>query len=393
VIRGRAVLGLFVCLIALTASAEEAELAYAEGILALTGSCFVRGIKLESDPIEGAEWPEPEGTAFYGELELGEDRHAIMIDSTEGGATLYIDLDRSGEIAPHEWERMLIDGSLLASVPLEIGLEDGAAPYRVFVMWTLFTPTVLTYCRDSYREGTIDLGGRAVDLAIIDEDSDGRYDVLEGGVLLIDADEDGELLASSDSHERFALDEPFNVDGAAYRVVSVAPDGSRIEIEESDEYVAPKPPLLVGFPAPDFDAPDEADEPTSLADLSGSIVVLDFWAGWCSPCIAELPTLARISGEFGGAGVVVLGINLDRSVEAFEEAVAEHGIAYPQIYDGPDGPINTLYRIEGIPMTYVIGRDGIIRGRGLRGGQLRAAVEALIAEDDEEDGSGEAQDP
>jgi len=368
--------------IAVVAFGYEANLSYAEGIAELTGACFIRGIKLDAEPQSGVDWTDAKGDALYGTLPLAEGRHAVMLDWIAEWVELYVDADRTGRLTRFEWDRMLADGSLLASVPLELVFQDGAtAPYRLFVMWSPFTPTVLTYCRDTYREGKIGLGTRAYDLIVIDEDSDGRYDRLDGGILLIDVDGDGHLLASSDSHERFHLDAPFNLDGAVYRVTSVAADGSRVRIESSDEDVQPKPPLLVGFPAPSFEAADAEGEPFSIEKLRGRIVVMDFWAGWCDPCIAELPTLRAIGEAYGDSEIVIVGINLDRSLAAFEEALDEHGIDYRQVYDGPDGPINTLYRIEGIPMTYVLDADGIIRGRGLRGEELLETVAALLQEE------------
>lgn len=147
-----------------------------------------------------------------------------------------------------------------------------------------------------------------------------------------------------------------------------------MRVEESPEPVAPKVPLLPGFAAPSFAAVDAFGESLSLEEFRGRIVVLDFWAGWCAPCVAELPTLRRVVAEFGDERVVVLGINLDRDVDAFRAAVAEHGIDWPQIYDGSGGPIGNLYRIAGIPMTYVINADGVIVARGLRGERLLDVV-------------------
>ncbi len=380
------------CLAALivpTTFAYEAELGYVEGVSELTGSCFVRGIKLGEEPSEPIDAPPLQGEALYGFLPMGAEDHAVVLDRSEAGAVLYADTARSGTLEPFGWDRMLGDGSLLTTVPLEIAYDDGAtAPYRMIVMWNPLAPTMLRYCRDTYREGRIELATRSYRLAILDEDSDGRYDRLAGGMLLIDADGDGNLLAASDSHERFELNVPFNLGGIVYEVHAVSRDGSSIEIRESDADVPPKPALLVGFPAPDFDAVDAAERPVSLSALRGEVVVLDFWAGWCGPCIAELPTFDEIEERYGDEGVVLLGVNLDRSVDAFEAAVDQLGIESRQIYDGPNGPVNTLYRVDGIPMIYVIDRDGVIRGRGLRGGDLVEAVGMLVAE---EDGTGEAQ--
>lgn len=367
-----------ICATVLLAGGAETELRYIEGITELTGSCFIRGMMMSQEPDDGVAFPEPKGDAFYGALDLAARQHAVMIDIHDEGVELYVDALADGMTTAFSWDRLLSDNTLLASVPVRIGHEDGrVVPYRVFVMWNPYRPTVLAYCRDAYQEGMVELGDRDVLLAVIDQDTDGRYDLLEGGLLLIDSDGDGELLAASDSHERFSLSEPFNLDGVTYQVEAMDPAGGWIRIVEAEEPVAPKPALLPGFPAPDFAGTTLDGQELALSDLRGRVVVLDFWAAWCGPCVAELPTMKRLA-EMEDQGVTVLGINLDRALADLSDAVDEYELGYPQIFDGADGPIGLLYRIEGIPMTYLVDPDGAIVGRSLRGEALIEAVESLL---------------
>ena len=385
--RLRLAVATLILLIAVAATAAEADLAYIDDISALTDQCFVRAIKLDSvKQVDGDGEPVE---ALVGLLELANGEHAVQITAEDGAAALRVNLKGTGELIRIEWKRSLLDGSLLADASLTVTYaDDSASPYQLYLMWNPFLPTVMTFCRNSYREGTIALGDRETRLAIIDADTDGRYDRLDGGILLVDADGDGALLATGDSHERFFLDESFNIDGTTYEIFAVSADGSRVRIEPSDESVPIKPPLLPGFPAPEFSATDSADEALTLNTLRGEVVVLDFWAGWCGPCVSELPTLRQLGDEFDDRGLVVLGINLDRTAGEFDAAVAEHDIHWRQVYDGSDGPIGSLYRIEGIPMTYLLDADGAIVTRGLRGQQLIDAVADLIDVTDAEDAGG-----
>lgn len=369
-------------------AALEADLGYVDDITELTGQCYIQAIKLEAVTEENGA----DVTALEGTLRVASGKHAVRVAREDGAVTLWVDLGGTGSVTQTEWERILVDGTLLADVQLQATYSDGErSPYRLFLMWSEFLPTVLTYCRNSYREGAIPLGERSVRIAVIDADTDGRYDRLDGGILLVDADGDGELLATGDSHERFALGEPFNVDGTTYRVAALSENGASIRIEESEETVAPKAPLLPGYAAPEFSGTGPDGEVLSLNQLHGGVVVLDFWAAWCGPCLAELPTLRRIVDEFGPLGVTVLGINLDRTAEAFAAALEEHDVDWPQIYDGSDGQIGELYRIEGIPMIYLVDGDGSIVARGLRGERLIDAVAAITSEGgrtEPEDGGG-----
>ncbi len=379
--KGRAgiILVLLLALFSLSGLGADATLGYFANVVDLTPGCFPQGMKLETNPIEGIDWPKKHIKALYGMLRLADARYPVMIDRYDDSFDLYVDGERSGDFQRVEWDRVLSDGTSLTSVSFVIQYSDEeTASYQAFLMWSESTPTVITYCRDSYRAGEITLGDQVYRLALFDEDTDARYDDLDQGMFVIDVDGDGELLMTSDSHELFSLDEPFNIAGNVYEVAAVSEDGSRIEIVESDADVPPRYPLLDGFAAPPFEGVDTTGELISLESLRGEIIVLDFWASWCSPCIYELPTLKRIDDEFSSEGVHVIGINLDRSKDMFTAAVEGHEIGYDQIYDSDRGAIGDLYRIEGIPMIYVIDREGMIIARGLRGENLIAAIQNLI---------------
>jgi len=368
---------LAVLAIGLPTMAVDVELEYVDDITALTSECFIRALRLDAVALE-ADGAEPLHV-LDGAISLAARGHGLRIAPGQDQPLLYVDVDGSGDLVRTEWDRRLVDGSFLANVSLTLTYEDGShAPYRIFLVWYPFLPTAVTFCRNTYRQGEVTLGDRTIRIGVVDADTDGRYDILEGGVLLIDTDGDGALLATGDSHEMFFLDDPFNVDGVTYEVTSVSPNGGRAKIEVSDQEVAAKPPLLPGHPAPEFSGPSLADEEISLADVLGQVVVIDFWAGWCGPCVRELPTLRTLRADYGERGLTILGVNLDKTVEEFEQAVAEHAIDWPQVFDGAGGPIGDLYRIEGIPMTYLVGADGTIVARGLRGQELIDAVSDLL---------------
>ena len=378
-VRISTILLILVALFSLSGISTEATLGYFTSITDLTPGCFPQGIKLESEPIDGIDWPKAHEGSLYGMLRLAGAGYPVMIDRYDDAFDLYVDGDLTGDFERFAWERVLVDGTSLTSVSFSIHYSDEqTVSYQVFLMWSQLTPSVMTYCRDCYRAGEIQLGEITYQLVLFDEDTDARYDDLDQGAFVIDADGDGHLLMTSDSHEIFSLAEPFNLAGTVYEVASVSEDGSWIDIVESDADVEPRFPLLDGFPAPPFAGVDATGESLSLESLRGEIIVLDFWASWCSPCIYELPTMKNIVDAFSDDGVHVIGINLDRSESTFTAALETHDIGYDQIYDSDRGPIADLYRIEGIPMIYVIDREGVIAARGLRGEALIAAIQALI---------------
>jgi peroxiredoxin len=375
---------MLLCAAALAASAAEAQLTYVDPISELTSGCFLQGMRLEGEPMDGTIPLEDAAEPLYGVLTLAGGAYPLVVDRGAEPATLHLDSDQDGTLEPVAWTQSETDGRYRAQVTLELFYEEEAPrAYGVFLVWDPWVPTLLIYCRGAYYEGTIELDGVEYRLAILDEDTDGRYDDLDAGRLYIDTDGDGELTTTADSHEAFVLVEPFNLDGVTYEVTSVAADGSAITIEASDRSVAPKYPLGIGFPAPPFEAVTLDGETVSLEALAGSIVILDFWAAWCAPCVAELPTLLAIHDAHHEDGVEIVGINKDRSRQAFVDAVERYELPYLNLYD-EDDTIAMTYRIAGIPMTYVLDRDGTIVARGLRGETLRAAVQELLTSEPED---------
>ena len=149
-------------------------------------------------------------------------------------------------------------------------------------------------------------------------------------------------------------------------------------IDKSDKWVDENLPLAIGYAAPDFSVKDSDGNDLSLSSLKGKIVLLDFWASWCAPCRDELPNVEQAFKDYAEQGLVVIGIDLDRNEGAFTGAVSYFGLTYPQVFDGADNKVSGLYRVTGIPMSYLIDRDGIIHGKSLRGNDLKATIDKLL---------------
>ena len=115
---------------------------------------------------------------------------------------------------------------------------------------------------------------------------------------------------------------------------------------------------LVGTEAPDFTLSDDSGKEVSLSDLRGSVVLLDFWATWCGPCRQVMPALQRLHEEYGEDGLLVYGVNSEE-VTLVDEFLTQNGYTFPTLRD-PRNVASMLYRVEGIPTTVLVGRDGVV---------------------------------
>jgi cytochrome c biogenesis protein CcmG, thiol:disulfide interchange protein DsbE len=117
-------------------------------------------------------------------------------------------------------------------------------------------------------------------------------------------------------------------------------------------------PEMVGRPAPQFTVQD-ADRKVSLADHKGKIVVLNFWATWCPPCVEEMPSLIAMQAKMKDK-VIVLAVSTDQNKAAYDKFLVDHEVALLTVRD-PEFKSSTLYGSFRYPETYVIDANGILR--------------------------------
>ena len=119
---------------------------------------------------------------------------------------------------------------------------------------------------------------------------------------------------------------------------------------------------LVGKKAPSFVAPKVGGQLVSLENYKNKPLVLNFWASWCPPCRDETPGMERIWRKYEDQGVVILGINVqDREKEA-ERYISEFGVTFSNALD-LDGSITVDYGVTGLPVTFFIDNDSVVKGR------------------------------
>ena len=112
-----------------------------------------------------------------------------------------------------------------------------------------------------------------------------------------------------------------------------------------------------GDSAPDFSITADNGRSVTLSNFGGRLLVLNFWATWCPPCLDELPSLDRFQRQLANSGVIVLGISVDQDAKAYKDFVDRVKPSFLTARD-PERKINTEYGTTKFPETYVIGTNG-----------------------------------
>ncbi len=113
-------------------------------------------------------------------------------------------------------------------------------------------------------------------------------------------------------------------------------------------------------PAPEFSLSDINGKKVSLSDFKGKVILLNFWATWCGPCTAEMPSLNRLYAAFKNDGFVVLAVSIDPSDKPVRSFVSAKGITFPVLMDPEKEAYFDLYAVFALPTSFLIDRKGMI---------------------------------
>jgi cytochrome c biogenesis protein CcmG/thiol:disulfide interchange protein DsbE len=113
----------------------------------------------------------------------------------------------------------------------------------------------------------------------------------------------------------------------------------------------------VGDTAPEFRVKTDSGAVITPKEFGGKVLILNFWASWCTPCVQEMPSLNQIQQMFGPQGLVVLGVNVDSKEELYRNMLKRFQITFQTVRD-PEENINYHYGTYKIPESYIIDRNG-----------------------------------
>ena len=139
-----------------------------------------------------------------------------------------------------------------------------------------------------------------------------------------------------------------------------------------------------GDEPPPINLPDQAGNSVDLSKLEGKVVLIDFWASWCGPCKQEMPVLEALHKKYESAGLVIVGVNIDKSEKKMNNFLKATPVTFRQVHDNKL-KVASRYEPPSMPSSYFIGRDGKIRRvhEGFRktdAAKLEAQIKQLLAE-------------
>ena len=288
---------------------------------------------------------------------------AFVIEHEGVKPTLYVDVNHDGRIAPNEKFSLGpgMDNLQAGVVVVEFPLPGGTLseyPVRVYVYRAQKYPNsrLVGESPVAYLRGKVNVKGRPVLVEYMFDSPKARVNLTHGWQGM-DVDGDGEIDTSITSPEYlFANNETLIFKIGDVYLSTKTIDLTRHEVtlvtRDSSEYqtIALKP----GTAVPDFQFTDFGGQHRRLSDFAGKLVLLDFWASWCHPCVSDLPNVKNAYDELRKRGLVVIGMNVDEDVAKARDMIARQRLDYPQaIFASIRELEEKRFRIHAFP-TYVL---------------------------------------
>ncbi len=334
-------------------------------------------------------------------------KHALLLVMKEGApATLYVDGNGDGTLAPderHDWistTRENADGSMTTTnyscrATVQVTADGKRGELEFYLSRPGKTdaadgsPRVLFYHTGFGVTGEINLDGHIVKAAITDNTGSGQFssvgekmDIPLCWLNVTNTNKRGKV---------FLANRPVEIDGKWWVVTNLTAAGS-FEMTPATSPVVKKvvavagPDLTPGKKAPVFTATLMDGKTVNFpADYKGKIVMVDFWATWCGPCMGEVPNVVTNYAKYHNQGFEILGVTLDKEdATAQINKVMEHKeMTWPQIYEGKfwDSTIAKIYGIHAIPHALLVDGDTgiILADNSIRGEALSPAIEKALA--------------